>query len=327
MSKTLLNTLVTLNGGKEGETDNDRPLHDDVTFAYTSSSAKEENTAVETEQKRRSLLQLIPETKTDIALATPTFAIPSPSHPPGISYLDISCPLDLNIMKLPAPVTITANGNLNNLGQFTRHGKKRDSRTLSIMGELKLPASMNPSGNAIKRQRLDSMDLSSKLKSPIAEGLMLPQNTPPFHPKKAPSEKVPDIEEEKTETVEKPSSKSMTTSTTLPTVKHSAGNGSGSSCHQCKSRCTLSSLILCKNTPATKGKGKRQGCRKKYCDRCLNKFYNENSPVPGQEIKWACPACRGICRCAACRRQKAKHANGGLGLSSTTNAVDDSTSM
>mmetsp|Transcript_2955 Transcript_2955/g.5476 ORF Transcript_2955/g.5476 Transcript_2955/m.5476 type:complete len:361 (-) Transcript_2955:342-1424(-) len=259
-----------------------------------------------------------PEQKNDIALSTPTFSMPSPLIPPGISYLDLTSPPDLNA-KLPAPVTLAPNGSVRNLGRYTRHGKKRDANSkLFNLGELGLPLSMDPSRS--KRPRVDSSDLTSKLKSPISKEAMLPQNTPPFHAQKPPTDPVPDIDVEKEEVdgengEGKTSTRASTPTTgTTPThgagPKQSAGNGSGSSCHQCKSRCSLSSLCLCKNTPTLKGKGKRQGCRKKYCDRCLNKFYNENAPTKEQQSSWACPACRGICRCAACRRQKAKHQNG-----------------
>lgn len=94
------------------------------------------------------------------------------------------------------------------------------------------------------------------------------------------------------------------------------GNGSGSSCHQCKSRRSLGALIFCCNsvkrktkqqTKTVKGVTKRAHlCRKKYCAQCLIKFYREKAPKKSKDSEWACPACRGICICAACRRQKAK---------------------
>lgn len=39
--------------------------------------------------------------------------------------------------------------------------------------------------------------------------------------------------------------------------------------------------------------------------RCLEKFYGEPAPPklqPGQVNMWACPGCRGLCTCAACKR-------------------------
>lgn len=46
------------------------------------------------------------------------------------------------------------------------------------------------------------------------------------------------------------------------------GNGSGSSCHQCKSRRQLTNLVFCCNMFAKKGKDKKHACRKKYCEIC-----------------------------------------------------------
>jgi Zinc-finger domain of monoamine-oxidase A repressor R1 len=94
-----------------------------------------------------------------------------------------------------------------------------------------------------------------------------------------------------------------------------SGNGSGSSCHQCKSRRTMDQLVFCCNMfnrrqkgkkRAASGREKRSDCRKKYCDQCLMKFYRETPPLKRQHpsSNWPCPSCRGICRCAACRRQK-----------------------
>lgn len=50
-------------------------------------------------------------------------------------------------------------------------------------------------------------------------------------------------------------------------------------------------------------------CRKKYCARCLDKFYGEaapEKPLPGEPNTWACPGCRGLCTCAACKRGNSK---------------------
>ena len=46
-------------------------------------------------------------------------------------------------------------------------------------------------------------------------------------------------------------------------------------------------------------------CRKKYCTRCLEKFYGEEAPpkpAPGEPNTFVCPGCRGLCTCAACKR-------------------------
>eukprot|EP00466_Bigelowiella_natans_P019108 jgi/Bigna1/85638/estExt_fgenesh1_pg.C_50106 len=81
----------------------------------------------------------------------------------------------------------------------------------------------------------------------------------------------------------------------------------GSSCHQCKSRRSQEELNWCRNMLAMQQGKKRPICRKKYCDRCLFKFLGEQPPrTKGkkQRDNWLCPACRGICTCAACRRKK-----------------------
>ncbi len=70
---------------------------------------------------------------------------------------------------------------------------------------------------------------------------------------------------------------------------HSAEPG-GSSCHQCKSRRSFTDLTYCTSS-LNKKTNKANVCRKKYCDHCLT---------------WACPSCRKICCCAACRRREVR---------------------
>jgi hypothetical protein len=77
-----------------------------------------------------------------------------------------------------------------------------------------------------------------------------------------------------------------------PPTAASTTAGSGSSCHQCKSRRPLSNLIFCQSQSSKKNKNKKQAklakdrniCRKKYCDVCLGKFYNEKTPVRKYDI-------------------------------------------
>lgn len=87
--------------------------------------------------------------------------------------------------------------------------------------------------------------------------------------------------------------------------------GTGSSCHQCKSRREFHLLSFCSRMfMRNSDNEKRQLCRRKYCDACLAKFYHEQSPHIRHHISsgWLCPACRHGCCCAACRRaKKAKH--------------------
>ena len=103
----------------------------------------------------------------------------------------------------------------------------------------------------------------------------------------------------------------------LASLLPDAGNGSGSSCHQCKSLRDV--LIYCSSMFANEKspvgpvlpnavKDKRKICHKKYCVSCLKKFYNEVPPLPfnNPSMFWACPACRGFCECAACRRRNDK---------------------
>lgn len=89
----------------------------------------------------------------------------------------------------------------------------------------------------------------------------------------------------------------------------------GSSCHQCKSRRSQEDLNWCANMFTLQRGKKRPLCRKKYCDRCIQKFMGEKPPAKDRKSRetWQCPACRGICSCAACRRRKARIASGKRG--------------
>mmetsp|Transcript_24307 Transcript_24307/g.36460 ORF Transcript_24307/g.36460 Transcript_24307/m.36460 type:complete len:335 (+) Transcript_24307:51-1055(+) len=83
----------------------------------------------------------------------------------------------------------------------------------------------------------------------------------------------------------------------------------GQSCHQCKSKQLTRDLNWCSNMLSMQHGKKRPICRKKYCDRCLMKFLGEKPPRregKKAQLEWKCPACRGICTCAACRRKKNK---------------------
>eukprot|EP00475_Leptophrys_vorax_P031375 TRINITY_DN4751_c0_g1_i3.p1 TRINITY_DN4751_c0_g1~~TRINITY_DN4751_c0_g1_i3.p1 ORF type:complete len:347 (+),score=81.05 TRINITY_DN4751_c0_g1_i3:706-1746(+) len=98
-------------------------------------------------------------------------------------------------------------------------------------------------------------------------------------------------------------------------------SGSGSSCHQCKSRRGLDALSFCyRMFLRHPDKEKKQLCRKKYCDLCLKKFYNETPPEIRHNVTsgWKCPACRNSCCCAACRRAKAKSFDSYLSTSSVS---------
>lgn len=81
-------------------------------------------------------------------------------------------------------------------------------------------------------------------------------------------------------------------------------DGTGSSCHQCKSRRHQDHLSFCQHTRSKKDSKPRRVCRKKYCEICLKKFYKEDPPEFDED--WLCPACRDLCTCAACRRSRNK---------------------
>eukprot|EP01006_Ploeotia_vitrea_P051044 TRINITY_DN67520_c4_g1_i2.p1 TRINITY_DN67520_c4_g1~~TRINITY_DN67520_c4_g1_i2.p1 ORF type:complete len:357 (+),score=151.10 TRINITY_DN67520_c4_g1_i2:152-1072(+) len=81
----------------------------------------------------------------------------------------------------------------------------------------------------------------------------------------------------------------------------------GSSCHQCKSRSQPTNLVYCKQLVQRKSKSIKGNriCRKKYCPRCLRKFYHEDAPRTPEDVAlWTCPSCRQKCCCAACRRHR-----------------------
>ena len=95
----------------------------------------------------------------------------------------------------------------------------------------------------------------------------------------------------------------------------------GTSCHQCKNTKQLKKLAFCANLFNKRTKPEKRVCRKKYCETCLKKFYNDNlSDIVGKS--WICASCRGVCCCAACTRVGSKKVgkleatNVGGGLSS-----------
>ena len=84
------------------------------------------------------------------------------------------------------------------------------------------------------------------------------------------------------------------------------------SCHQCKSSKSSLHLLACSSRRSLTADGKRlRDCKKKYCAVCLERWYGldmddikrkEREGGPG----WRCPACEGICPCAACRRKEGR---------------------
>jgi len=102
---------------------------------------------------------------------------------------------------------------------------------------------------------------------------------------------------------------------TVPKLENFAA--AGLVAHNCKSRRLVADLVFCCNANR-RGRDRKvaagatssaaHACRKKYCFVCLAKFYNEAPPVKKSPAAaaWPCPACRGVCCCAACRRIKAR---------------------
>ena len=54
---------------------------------------------------------------------------------------------------------------------------------------------------------------------------------------------------------------------------------------------------------SSSAKKNKTQCRKKYCNHCLTKFY-QDIPTLRNEQGWLCPFCRDMCCCAACRRRE-----------------------
>ncbi|MES1911158.1 MAG: hypothetical protein MHM6MM_003640 [Cercozoa sp. M6MM] len=78
------------------------------------------------------------------------------------------------------------------------------------------------------------------------------------------------------------------------------------SCHQCKIKSVRPSshLLFCSSdVPRPKG---TRACRKKYCRRCLLKYYTSDEVDKLMESggAWTCPACTKKCICAKCQRDR-----------------------
>ncbi len=83
----------------------------------------------------------------------------------------------------------------------------------------------------------------------------------------------------------------------------------GNSCHQCKNNKPLCEIIFCMN-PHTDPRTMRK-CRKKFCFACLARGYDIHLPDIPDVDEWVCPACEGLCTCAACKRAGEKAAAAG----------------
>lgn len=63
-------------------------------------------------------------------------------------------------------------------------------------------------------------------------------------------------------------------------------------------------LARCTNQFRRRNRPDTRLCRKKYCDTCISKFYDEKIAEVRENATWSCPACRGTCTCAACTRAR-----------------------
>ena len=83
------------------------------------------------------------------------------------------------------------------------------------------------------------------------------------------------------------------------------------SCHQCKTKKDVKVLLYCTNLKkCPNDPTKMRECQKKYCTRCLAKYYDQHKISQLLKIKnlsswsWECPGCIGNCSCIACRRHR-----------------------
>lgn len=88
------------------------------------------------------------------------------------------------------------------------------------------------------------------------------------------------------------------------------GRRNGFSCHQCKKSGSNSAgleLVFCTRLVSTRARKAIKPCRKKYCTRCIKKFYSHMRF--GNPNSWECPSCLGVCSCATCtlRRQSIEY--------------------
>eukprot|EP01084_Bolivina_argentea_P296118 509947_1 len=88
------------------------------------------------------------------------------------------------------------------------------------------------------------------------------------------------------------------------------------SCHQCKTKKDVKILFYCTKTRACAYDAlKRRRCRKKYCEKCMRKYYSHDDVLTLKSLKnrngwcWECVACIGLCSCRACKRRRANQNN------------------
>ena len=99
-------------------------------------------------------------------------------------------------------------------------------------------------------------------------------------------------------------------STPRSSISSSAAAASPSvmlSCHQCKLKKPSTQCMQCTCSEQKSSSAGKKRCVKKYCAICLLKHYNFQMAVKedgAEQAEWICPACKGVCSCAACARRK-----------------------
>mmetsp|Transcript_42836 Transcript_42836/g.71339 ORF Transcript_42836/g.71339 Transcript_42836/m.71339 type:complete len:571 (-) Transcript_42836:109-1821(-) len=274
---------------------------------------------VNTEDNKPEDLLEPPRIRGSTPMVTPTFCMTSPILPEVLTTDTIGMqPL------LPEAEIKRSSGQLS-LRMITEKNPRTIAEDIgSLFRHMTTRRDPSYSTSRLKRERSDREDFTfdKKLKTDSCKSLMLPQVTPPLRAKEnvvRGMKALPQSRREYNRSIGHQSYKQehrqrntkyyggiyrgeCTQDTQTPT-----GSALGSSCHQCKSRRAVNKLYICSNQGSPqKSKDRRHICRKKYCDQCLEKFYNENPPSSVQINLWLCPACRSLCCCAACRRNKAK---------------------
>mmetsp|Transcript_21999 Transcript_21999/g.39016 ORF Transcript_21999/g.39016 Transcript_21999/m.39016 type:complete len:522 (+) Transcript_21999:191-1756(+) len=236
-------------------------------------------------------------------MITPTFCLASPILPEIFSTDAVGLQSLLPEAEFQAP---SRQLSLRTLTETDPQSSPEDVGSLFKHMTQKSEAAIKAATLRLKRRSESTppdKHLEKKLKTDSCKSLMLPQDTPPFSAGRKPAV----LHGIKPLDSEHNSDKQVPNTACPSTSNNSNASNCGSSCHQCKSRRALNKLYFCSNQGnCARPKDKRHLCRKKYCDQCLEKFYHENPPKKVETTKWFCPACRGLCCCAACRRQKAK---------------------
>eukprot|EP00743_Colponemidia_sp_Colp-15_P012820 GILK01014706.1.p1 GENE.GILK01014706.1~~GILK01014706.1.p1 ORF type:complete len:194 (+),score=20.08 GILK01014706.1:27-584(+) len=71
-------------------------------------------------------------------------------------------------------------------------------------------------------------------------------------------------------------------------------------CHQCRAK---KHAAQCLNIVSRKAGGRGKLCRKRYCENCLSRFYNEDIRRVMTTPEWKCPSCRNECSCTICTKE------------------------